>query len=315
LNNRYTHISNYNIYNHNCYENLVEIGKTKRGYPVEINKEFMSCDLKIGLGAILPHVFNTFGGGGKILFPGIASINTVESNHHAATDFQKKYNIVGAQAMGDLRVDGMRSEVEEMTRMVGEFFKVDCLYNSWAKIVDVYAGDALEEYYAAMPAAKKLYVSRPSRDKDIVIVNANARANEATIAVQLANLGISRERGGDLVVIDHTSMGQVIHYLLGRFGDNAPGRLHNYSPVHRPYLRRIICYVPWRDSVGESMFGEKEKQIWVKSWDEVMKLLRGKYGPGTKVSVLVDGTMQYFELDPNPPYAKFFEETKKSRPG
>lgn len=31
---------------------------------------------------------------------------------------------------GNLKMRGMRKEIEEMTRMAGQFFKVDCLYNS-----------------------------------------------------------------------------------------------------------------------------------------------------------------------------------------
>jgi nickel-dependent lactate racemase len=295
-------VSQYRVYNHNCYDNLTEIGRTGRGFPVQINRELMSCDLKIGLGAVIPHLLNSFGGGGKLLFPGLASIDTIEANHRAAMEFLDKYHISGVQAMGDLRVRGMRDEIEEMTRMVGEFFKVDCLYNSKGRIVDCYAGDPIEEYYAAIPAAQKLYVCKPARDKDVVIVNANARANEANIAASLGSLGLSKDRGGDMVLINHTSLGQVIHYMFGTFGDKAVGRMFGL-PAARPFLRRMICYAPYHNKADEVWYGEMEKQIYVKSWDEVLKLLKETHGPGTKASVLIDGTMQYFEIDPNPVYA------------
>jgi nickel-dependent lactate racemase len=184
-------VRQYRVFNHNCYENCVCIGKTKRGFDVCINKEFMSCDLRIGLGAILPHVFNTFGGGGKILFPGLASIDTVEQNHNAALGFCHEHDLIPAQVMGDMRVDGMRREVEEMTRMVGQFFKIDCLYNTRFEIVGLFAGDPIEEYYAAIPMAKKIYVTPRSKDKQIVIVNANARANESTIAMTVGLMLVS----------------------------------------------------------------------------------------------------------------------------
>ena len=293
-------VTNYEVYNHNCYENNVQIGTTKRGFPVFINKELMACDLKIGLGGILPHIFNAFGGGGKLLFPGMASIDTVESNHEAATSFIQKHKVALTELLGDIRIDGMRLEVEEMTRMVGEFFKIDCLYNTRQEIVGVYAGDPIEEYYAAIPEAERLYVSKRPKDKQLVIVNANARANEASIAVSLGSLGIAKT-GGDLVLINHSSLGQVVHYLYGTFGDNAPGRKYGFNPKKRDFLHRIICYMPYKDSNSMHFFGEMDKQIYVNSWEKVMSLI-SNYGPGTKVSILADGTMQYFEIDENARY-------------
>ncbi|MCX8192156.1 MAG: nickel-dependent lactate racemase, partial [Nitrososphaerales archaeon] len=44
----------YKVFNHNVFENHVFLGKTSYGTPVYINKEVMKCDLKIGVGCILP---------------------------------------------------------------------------------------------------------------------------------------------------------------------------------------------------------------------------------------------------------------------
>lgn len=294
-------VREYMVYNHNCYDNCVSIGTTKRGFDVKINKELMSCDLKIGLGAILPHVFNTFGGGSKLLFPGVAHIDTIQANHTTAVEFARSHSIISAATMGDLRVDGMRREVEEMARMVGEFYKVDCLYNTKQEIVDLYAGDPIEEYYAAIPAAQKLYVTPRARNKDVIIVNANARANEATIAYSLASLAAA-DTGADLVVIDHTAMGQVTHYLLGTFGDNAPGRMFGRSPRDNSRINRIICFMPNHSLSDGYFFGSPEKQTFVSSWEEVMAMLKPVHGPGTRVSVLADGTMEYYEIDENASY-------------
>jgi nickel-dependent lactate racemase len=287
-------VSNYEVYNHNCYENNVQIGVTKRGVPVQINAELMACDLKIGLGAILPHVFNAFGGGGKLLFPGMASADTIDGNHMAIVGFMRKHQKSLAELLGDLQVDAMRAEVEEMTRMAGEFFKIDVLFNTKQEIVDVYAGDPIEEYYAAVPKAQEIYVTKRAQNKQIVIVNANARANEAYIALALAALALDKETGGDIVMIDRTNMGQIVHYLFGMFGDNAPGRQYRKIAKPRDFIRRIICFMA-KDSTTAHILGDMDKQIYVDSWEKVMELLKD-YGPGTKVSVLADGTMQYYEL-------------------
>lgn len=288
-------VRNYTIYNHNCYENNICIGKTQRGFDVLINKEFMDCDLKIGLGALTPHVFNSFGGGGKILFPGLAAIETIAQNHATAVDFLRDNKLNSTELMGDLRVDGMRKEIEEMTRMVGEFFKIDCIYNTKLELIDLYAGDAIEEYYAGVPAAQRLYVTQRPVDKDIVIVNANAKGNEASIAVGLASMGLKKS-GGDIVLVDYTSVGQVTHYLFGSFGHETGGRMFGRVPRVRPQVNRIICNMPYPDLGSAHWFGDVEKQIYVDTWDEVMELLLEKHGPNAKVSIIADGTIQFFEL-------------------
>lgn len=71
----------YPVYNHNCFFNLDDVGTTSHGIKVLINSEFMAADIKIGLGAITPHAFNGFGGGCKIVLPGIAGFDTNFDNH------------------------------------------------------------------------------------------------------------------------------------------------------------------------------------------------------------------------------------------
>ena len=41
----------------------------------------MACDLKIGIGCIVPHAFSGFGGGGKIILPGVSHIDSIAYNH------------------------------------------------------------------------------------------------------------------------------------------------------------------------------------------------------------------------------------------
>lgn len=214
-------VHEYPIYNHNCYENTIFLGKTKSGCEVRINAEFVESDLRIGLGAITLHTMNGFGGGGKILFPGIASIDTIAQNHKTATHFLQQNHLNSSKMTGKLEMRGMREEIEEMTRMAPPLFKVDCLYNSRLELIDLYAGDPIEEYYAAIPAAQSAYGISPIHGADIVIANVNAKANEATIATGFGAMAI--RPGGDVVVTDMTCRGQATHYLFGSFGRGIGG--------------------------------------------------------------------------------------------
>jgi nickel-dependent lactate racemase len=74
-------LDRFPVYNHHPFDYCKDLGKTSRGTPVSINKEVMACDLKIGIGSIVPHSFSGFGGGGKIILPGVAHIDSIAYNH------------------------------------------------------------------------------------------------------------------------------------------------------------------------------------------------------------------------------------------
>lgn len=288
-------VHDYPVYNHNSYENNVCIGQTARGFDVCINREFWNCDLRIGLGAVTPHTMNGFGGGGKILFPGIAAIDTIAHNHATATEYLQERGLNSSKMTGNLEMGGMREEIEEMTRMAGPFFKVDCLYNSKLELVDLYAGDPIQEYYAAIPAAQKLYGIPPVTDADVAIVNVNAKASEATIATGFGAMAI--RPGGDVVVVDLTRRGQATHYLFGSFGRNTGGRMMGAMPARRPEVDRYICWMPHPDLGAAHWFGELEKQVYVDTWEEALALLRAKHPAGSRVAVISDGTLAYYRED------------------
>ena len=62
------------VFNHNAYAGTVHLGETSRGTPVHVNREVMSCDLKVSIGSIMPHFGYGFGGGSKMLLPGVTGI-------------------------------------------------------------------------------------------------------------------------------------------------------------------------------------------------------------------------------------------------
>lgn len=68
--------------NHYCdSDDFVTCGTTSRGNVVELNKFAMECDHRILVGGIVFHFLAGFGGGRKMVLPGISSRNTINFNH------------------------------------------------------------------------------------------------------------------------------------------------------------------------------------------------------------------------------------------
>ena len=60
---------------------LVEVGELRPGIPLELDREAAQTDLLITVGAVRHHYFAGFGGGPKMVFPGIAGHDEIQANH------------------------------------------------------------------------------------------------------------------------------------------------------------------------------------------------------------------------------------------
>jgi nickel-dependent lactate racemase len=80
--------AHYIFSQHDCRdkESLEYIGDTSNGTPIWINKKVLQADLVISIGGILYHYFAGFGGGPKMLLPGVAGHETIRINHRRTID-------------------------------------------------------------------------------------------------------------------------------------------------------------------------------------------------------------------------------------
>ena len=75
-------IDRYEFVNHDCHAtDLMPVGRLKTGREVKINRKVHEATFRIGIGSIFPHPMNGFGGGGKILFPGVSDFDSIREHH------------------------------------------------------------------------------------------------------------------------------------------------------------------------------------------------------------------------------------------
>ena len=74
------------VIDHDCRDtaHLVHVGDTSRGTPVWFNSYAMACDKIIITCGVVYHFLAGFGGGGKMLLPGIAGYETIQRHHKQA---------------------------------------------------------------------------------------------------------------------------------------------------------------------------------------------------------------------------------------
>lgn len=279
------------VYNHNIYENCEYVGETSNGTKLFVNSEVMSCDLKIGIGSIIPHTQSGYGGGGKIILPGVSSIDSIETFHLLEIKAQEsgQTNIIGP---GKYQENPMLHDFDEAAKLAKLDFKIDTIVNGRGQPCAVFMGNPHAEFYEGIRFAAQHYATKPVPEAKVVVVNTYSKGNESVegLAIGLAML---KEEGGVLVLIDNCPAGIVVHYLSGHFGKVAKGRLA-YSPTSMQRLKRLIVVAPYYQKVLANFLDTPGMTIsWVKSWPEAMDILTQDFPSGAKVAVVPDGTIQY----------------------
>ncbi|MDO8670311.1 MAG: lactate racemase domain-containing protein [Dehalococcoidia bacterium] len=289
-------VARFNVYNHNIYDNCTNIGTTSYGTPVALNTEFVNADLKIGIGCVVPHRTAGFGGGAKIVLPGVASIETIRCNHSRMYGTTATHSGDPNIGYGKVEKNALHLEMDEVCQMSGLDFKIDVLVNQKRDAVAIFAGDPIDQFNVGVKAARQHYCSlKPSCSgmTDVVVVNAYAKTNETYLGVRLGEQ-LLPESGGTLVFVSNSPYAEVTHYLIGSFGNHMAGPL--FRPVRFDRrIRKFILLMPFRCKTGAQMMAPAEAITWAKTWDEVIALLQADYPNGAKVAVVPDGTIQYFD--------------------
>ena len=275
----------YNVYNHSIWDNLVNVGTTSSGTPVWVNREFAYCDLRVGVGSLIPHPNAGFGGGGKLVMPGISGLETIDHHH-------KKY--MGDPSTGLGKVDGnaFRADLEECARLAGLHFKVDAVLNNKREVIGLYAGDLVAEHREAAKQAREVYYTEAIRDADLLVIN--GYPDESQFVRSTWCVPLSLREGGDVVLITFSHEGQNLHQWAGRFGTEFGGR--QWKPGGRAKnlakAARVIVYAPRLSRLDRGELGAEEKVVWCKEWGEVLAELMPRHGPGAKVGVYPYASIQ-----------------------
>jgi len=211
-------VDSVNIENHHPYENLVFIGYSNRGTPIYINKTYYEADVKIAVGTVIPHPLAGFGGGAKIILPGVCGIQTLEANHKAAL----KGIGVGLGFITELRMD-----IEDVCSRVGLDFSINLVSTMKRGIAGIFAGHYIQAHRKAVELAKKVYHTElpklsPDERLDIGFFNLYPEDTELSQTVKGFPIFFSAQelfkRDAAIIFMTAATEGRGYHSLLGETG-------------------------------------------------------------------------------------------------
>jgi nickel-dependent lactate racemase len=279
-------LARFPVYNHSPFDNCVPVGTTSTGTPLVMNAEVMACDLKIGIGSIVPHIMAGFGGGSKIVLPGVAAYETVLALHTP-----REAGTSTVSGMGALADNPRRRDVDEAAAIVGLDMKLDAVVNAHGETVRLFAGAPGPCYAAALEEARQHYLTPAAKDQDVVIANAFAKANEAVSGLMVAFPSV-KTTGGDVVLIANAPDGQMTHYLMGPFGNGIGGRLQ-LRMTAPPHVERLVVFSEYPELASRYYLEDTGNVHLVNRWEDVLAMLAERHGPGTKVAVYPSADIQY----------------------
>jgi len=277
----------YPVYNHNPYEMLKYVGETKLKTPVWINGEVMSCDIKIGIGTLLFHRMFGFSGGGKIICPGVAGIETIKHNHGNVGGYGPGFS--AHTSTGYLMAQGniLREDSEEAVSLAGLDFKVDTVLNLERDPLEVYAGNFIQTHRSAIPGVLKWHRCESPKDNDIVVAQTYMRQNEADLGLWPASQSVKKD--GTIVLIIDDPEGDINHWIFHSHGKFIGASLWSDKPRVPSASSHLIIFSKYHDKKFERRFSPGTI-TWIKDWKEVIETLKSWHPGNPKVAVLPDAT-------------------------
>lgn len=283
------------VFNHHPYENLVDLGTTSRGTPVQIDRHFVEADLKIGIGFITPHPTAGFGGGGKIVIPGLGSMETIIKNHTPA--HLGKIGGTGFALGYDLNKNELRLDMEEGARMAGLDIIVNSVGTSEGKTAGVFVGDLVQAHRAAVELARKVYITEAPEGVDIGVFNAFPEDTELVQAQKALNVWtgnlpkqIVRE-GGKVVITTASSDGLGFHSLMD-VGMRLHRKVDERKNIAQVFQNRKI-YVLSPNCSPADLYTRYPRQVQIRnSWQDILEELR-ESGKAQTVAVFPNGCLQF----------------------
>jgi nickel-dependent lactate racemase len=123
-------------------------GVTSRGTPVWIHNEVAKRDVILAIGQAQANHWG-YGGGGKLIMPGVASDETIEANHCNFTMSPQTH--YGALA------GPMRSDIDEIATMVGLDYTLNTLLDTRGRVLEIVGGAHPQAHREAIEKFNRIY--------------------------------------------------------------------------------------------------------------------------------------------------------------
>jgi len=245
------------------------------GGPVHLNRHFLQADMRICVGCVIPHNETGFGGGAKMVVPGLAGHLTI-AHFHGALPPRPSGHLEPVSAAMD-----RRAWAEKVARVIGVDAVICAVVNSKRQLAGLYIGDLVKAHRAAAQRSAKLGQTVLTRDQaencDIVIVNCYPLDTDPIQMAKAVEIG-KKISPKCLVVINAATDGIFYHGMGMGSGVSVQRLVRNFPfwlcnprkiltwlrsmvyAVRSPKLVARLCYYSW-NNLSYSVYKGKEGRL------------------------------------------------------
>ena len=157
--------SSYKIVQHNAWQNnLVPIKIPGNGRMVKINSDVAVADLKVGISSILPHPMAGYGGGPKIVMPGVSDFEYIRDHH-------MKYLIHPQSVAGVTKGNYFHEGCMKAARAIGLDFSINCVYDQKGQVIRIIGGSLEKAFSEAVEVCFDKLGHRFEEQVDVTITS------------------------------------------------------------------------------------------------------------------------------------------------
>lgn len=149
---------------------IVRLGETAGGIPVELNRALVEYDRVILIGGVTFHYFAGFTGGRKLICPGLASSKTISQTHKLAFDCEKRSRREGVDT-GLLDGNAVHEAFMEAVAKVNPAFCISTIVNDAGEAVDLFCGNWITSHRAACDAYAAKHTIEIAEKREVVVVS------------------------------------------------------------------------------------------------------------------------------------------------
>jgi len=188
---------------------IVRLGETSCGIPIELNRVLIEHDHVILVGGITFHYFAGFTGGRKLICPGLASARTVSATHKLAFDCELRERRDGV-GTGLLDGNAVHDAFMEAAAMIKPPFCISTIVNDAGDAADLYCGNWVSSHRKACEIYAAEHTIEISEKRDMIIVSCGGYPHDINMiqahkALEAASHACAE--GGTIVLLAECSEG------------------------------------------------------------------------------------------------------------
>ena len=239
---------------------LVDLGRTPAGTPCLLSERVVTSALVVCLGTISFHYFAGFGGGRKLIVPGVAGERTILANHRLSLKEDPVAGLADGCVPGRLDGNPVHEDMLAGAGMLSaRVFAVNTIYDSSGSLLYVNAGDLDQSHREACNVFHHNFAVACDRPYGAVVVSAGGYPKDINLLQShkaIRHASYSLKEGGLMLAAAACSEGIGSPSLAAAFGGGRDGVLESVRSAYTLNAQTAVSIHSLSDSFDIRLMSE-----------------------------------------------------------